>query len=107
MTSQGRAAASHQECCPTLRKRPFNTSEPTMPLFDFLCTACDTHFEKLVRVGDTPACPSCGSHAVLRQVSAPQAPGKSAGILQRARAQAAREGHFSNYRPSELRNKLK
>jgi hypothetical protein len=30
-------------------------------------------------------------------VSAPAAPGKSAGIVAKARKQAAKEGHFSNY----------
>ena len=72
-----------------------------MPLFDFHCKKCDHSFEVLVRGSVTPACPECGSEDVEKQVSLPAAPGKTAGLLARGRAQAAREGHFSNYAPSE------
>jgi len=34
-------------------------------------------------------------------LSCPAPPGQSAGIIASARAKAAREGHFSNYSPSE------
>ena len=72
-----------------------------MPLFDFHCKKCDHSFEVLVRGSVTLACPECGSEAVEKLVSRPAAPGKAAGLLARSRAQAAREGHFSNYAPSE------
>ena len=72
-----------------------------MPLFDFHCKKCDRAFELLVRGSVTLACPECGSAEVEKLVSRPAAPGKTAGILARGRAQAAREGHFSNYAPSE------
>lgn len=52
-----------------------------------------------------PACPQCGATALDKCVSAPQAPGKSAGIIKRARARAAAEGHMSNYSQGE-RGKL-
>lgn len=77
-----------------------------MPLFDFHCRHCDATFELLVRSSDTPACPTCGRQDVEKLVSAPAAPGKSASIVQGARAQAAREGHFSNYSKAE-RAKIK
>jgi putative FmdB family regulatory protein len=72
-----------------------------MPLFDFHCKNCDRSFEVLVRGSVTLACPECGSAEVEKLVSRPAAPGKATGILARGRAQAAREGHFSNYAPAE------
>lgn len=72
-----------------------------MPLFDFHCDACDRTFEKLVRADTLPPCPHCGASRVHKCVSAPQAPGKSAGLIAGARRQAAREGHFSNYSRAE------
>ncbi|HEY6214951.1 MAG TPA: zinc ribbon domain-containing protein [Vicinamibacterales bacterium] len=41
-----------------------------MPLYDFECRACHHEFEALVRAGDTPACPSCGSRDLRRLLSA-------------------------------------
>lgn len=72
-----------------------------MPIFDFHCKECDRTFELLVRGAVALACPECASENVEKQVSLPAAPGKTSGILAGARAQAAREGHFSNYAPSE------
>lgn len=76
-----------------------------MPLFDFHCVKCDKTFELLVKASSTPVCPECGGE-MTKQVSCPVAPGQSAGIIASARRQAAREGHFSNYKPSE-RPKIK
>jgi putative FmdB family regulatory protein len=72
-----------------------------MPLFDFHCKQCDLDFEELVRGSVTPVCPECGSGNVEKRVSLPAQPGKTAGLLARARTQATREGHFSNYAASE------
>lgn len=71
-----------------------------MPLYDFHCSTCDKTFELLTKASSTPVCPECGS-SMEKQVSCPTAPGQSAGIIASARSQAAREGHFSNYKPSE------
>lgn len=71
-----------------------------MPIYDFRCNACNQTFELLTKASSTPACPECGG-AMEKQVSCPAAPGQSAGIIASARAQAAREGHFSNYKRSE------
>jgi len=72
-----------------------------MPLYDYRCAACSKTFELLVRASTVPSCPTCGSQQLEKQVSLPATPGQSAGILKRARAQAAKEGHFSNYKASE------
>ena len=72
-----------------------------MPIFDFRCSACGADFEQLVLGSAPPACPECGSITVDKLVSLPAPRGKTAGIVAGARAQAAREGHFSNYAPSE------
>lgn len=73
-----------------------------MPIFDFHCRACGTTSELLVRASAVPSCPACGSDALDKRICAPAAPGQSAGLVREARAQAAREGHFSNYRRSEI-----
>lgn len=77
-----------------------------MPLFNFRCTACDNHFETLVRSDDTPECPECHSTALEKQVSRIAPEGKVKGFLAGKRAQAAAEGHFSNYSKSEMKGKL-
>ena len=76
-----------------------------MPLFDFVCKACGRSAELLVRGSSPPVCPACGSPELEKQVSLPAQAGKTAGIIASARKQAAREGHFSNYAPSERRRK--
>ncbi len=73
-----------------------------MPIYDYRCNDCNKAFELLVKSTTILACPACGSLQLEKQVSLPAAPGKTAGILKRARTQAASEGHFSNYKPSEL-----
>ena len=72
-----------------------------MPIYEYNCPACDKRFEMLVRSSTVPACPQCGSTAIDKCVSAPQAPGQSAGIIKRARARAAAEGHLSNFSKAE------
>lgn len=44
-----------------------------MPIFDFQCESCGHVFEKLVLKSDAPApaCVSCASSEVAKQVSAP------------------------------------
>lgn len=72
-----------------------------MPLYDFHCKDCDKNFELLIKIADTPACPECGGLNLEKLVSAPAPPGQSGTLIAKARAQAAKEGHFSNYKPSE------
>jgi putative FmdB family regulatory protein len=68
-----------------------------MPLYDFRCPKCDKTVELLVRSDAQPACPTCGQAPMEKLVSKPAAPGQSADLVRAGRAQAKREGHFSNY----------
>ncbi len=77
-----------------------------MPIYEYRCPACDKHFEMLVRSTTVPQCPTCGSTNLEKCVSAPQPPGKSAGIIKRARQRAAAEGHFSNFSGAEKKRLL-
>lgn len=76
-----------------------------MPLHSYRCKACDHSFERLVRSSDVPGCPSCGGGELDRLVSRIAPDAKSAAVLGGARAQAAREGHLSNYSRSELKRR--
>lgn len=77
-----------------------------MPFFTYHCSGCDSVFETLVRGDETPACPQCGGQHLEKQVSSAAIHGKTKAALSAGRAQAAREGHFSNYSKSELKGKL-
>jgi putative FmdB family regulatory protein len=74
-----------------------------MPLYSYHCAQCDKDVELLIGSGDTPVCPSCGSENMERMLGRVASEGKSAGMAKAARAQAAREGHLSNFSRSERR----
>jgi putative FmdB family regulatory protein len=78
-----------------------------MPLYSFSCQACAHEFEALVTPSaEAPACPACGASTLDRLMSAAVGVGgRSAGILRTARTAAAREGHTSNYKRSEIPRK--
>ena len=59
-----------------------------MPMFDFVCTACQHEFETLVRGSSEPACPACGSTALEKQIALPSI--KTAGTHAKAMAAAKR-----------------
>jgi len=40
-----------------------------MPIYEYVCMSCESHFEELVRAGETPPCPDCGSAKAKRQLS--------------------------------------
>jgi len=40
-----------------------------MPLYEYACRPCGRTFEVLVRNGDAPACPGCGSAELNRLMS--------------------------------------
>jgi len=44
-----------------------------MPLYEYNCDACKADFEALVRSGEEPACPACGSGRLAKQLSVPAA----------------------------------
>jgi len=46
-----------------------------MPIYEFMCPDCGHHFEKLVKLDESPACPSCLGEKPQRQFS------MSAGII--------------------------
>jgi len=41
----------------------------TMPIYEFVCMQCESHFEELVRMGEAADCPDCGSADVRKQFS--------------------------------------
>ena len=45
-------------------------SVETVPIYEYVCMSCESHFEELVRMDDeSPACPDCGAAKVSRQFS--------------------------------------
>jgi putative FmdB family regulatory protein len=40
-----------------------------MPIYEYVCMTCESHFEELVRNGQEPDCPDCGAADVRRQLS--------------------------------------
>ncbi len=41
-----------------------------MPIYEYACMACESHFEELVRSeGQAVTCPECGAGNVLKQLS--------------------------------------
>lgn len=42
-----------------------------MPIYEYKCQKCGNEFEALVRKSDEPACPSCKSTELERQISKP------------------------------------
>ncbi len=53
-----------------------------MPLFEYECRACGSHFEHLTRGNEPPACPACTSRDLQKLLSVfavgPTSGGKSA-----------------------------
>jgi putative FmdB family regulatory protein len=40
-----------------------------MPIYEYVCMKCESHFEELVRNGEQPDCPDCGASDVMKQFS--------------------------------------
>jgi putative FmdB family regulatory protein len=40
-----------------------------VPIYEYVCMQCESHFEELVRNGEEPPCPECGEANVRRQLS--------------------------------------
>jgi len=59
--------------------------------------------ELLIGFSEIPVCPACGSKKLQRLMSLPAPHGKSRGLMKSARAQAAREGHLSNFSRADRR----
>ncbi|CAM3669147.1 FmdB family zinc ribbon protein [Roseateles saccharophilus] len=79
-----------------------------MPLFDFQCDACKAGFERLVRNGEMPTCPQCGSPTLTRLLVSRLAPaGKIEAIRQSNRRAAHAQGLFNNYSTTDQARLLK
>jgi putative FmdB family regulatory protein len=40
-----------------------------MPIYEYVCMACESHFEELVRGDSEVSCPDCGTANVRKQFS--------------------------------------
>ena len=40
-----------------------------MPIYEYVCMRCESHFEELVRADEEPPCPDCGATKVAKQFS--------------------------------------
>jgi putative FmdB family regulatory protein len=40
-----------------------------MPIYEYACMTCESHFEELVRNDEAVLCPDCGAGNVLKQLS--------------------------------------
>lgn len=82
-----------------------------MPIYEFFCPACGHHFEKLVKLDQIPACPSCQSEQPQRKLSlsAGIITGKSHGkAMNEARARAGSIKKERDYAQAEYeRNYIK
>jgi putative FmdB family regulatory protein len=49
-----------------------------MPIYEYVCMECESHFEELVRYGEQVCCPDCTASNVRRQFSVFAAHGTAA-----------------------------
>jgi putative FmdB family regulatory protein len=42
---------------------------PRMPIYEYVCMSCESHFEELVRGDEAPSCPDCSATNVKKQFS--------------------------------------
>ena len=49
-----------------------------MPIYEYVCMECETHFEELVRGDEQPGCPGCGTDHVTKKFSTFAAHGTAA-----------------------------
>jgi putative FmdB family regulatory protein len=40
-----------------------------VPIYEYVCMDCESHFEELVRNGEQPNCPDCNASNVRKQLS--------------------------------------
>ncbi len=75
-----------------------------MPIYEYRCRACSHPFEALVRVGDTPACPSCAKSDLERLVSlfAVDSDGTRQSARDRSMARSVKRQHDSDVADVEL-----
>jgi putative FmdB family regulatory protein len=76
-----------------------------MPLYGYNCQNCNADFELLVLSSEVPACPSCGSDKLQRQIAKICVEIKYPAIAKSWRRAAASSGDLSNFSKEELRTK--
>ena len=52
-----------------LRSIDSNVYTAHVPIYEYVCMKCESHFEELVRNGEKPKCPDCSSAKVQKQFS--------------------------------------
>ena len=61
-----------------------------MPIYEYACMECESHFEELVRNAEQAvACPECGAGNVLKQLSTFAVAGVSTAARSRVAAEVA------------------
>jgi putative FmdB family regulatory protein len=85
------------------RRIPIAERGTAMPLYSFHCVKCDGEVELLIGFSEKPACPACGSKRMQRLMSLTAPQGRTKALMKAGRAQAAREGHLSNFSRAERR----
>jgi putative FmdB family regulatory protein len=40
-----------------------------MPIYEYVCMSCESHFEELIRGDEAPKCPDCSATNVRKQFS--------------------------------------
>lgn len=76
-----------------------------MPFYSFHCANCAADVELLIGISERPVCPGCGGRKLTRLPSLPAPPARSPVLIRAARAQAAREGHLSNFSRAERKKR--
>lgn len=67
-----------------------------MPIYGYDCNACGHEFKTLVRSSDTPACPSCGSTDLTKQLSLIASPAKGGSEAPQMRCEGGGGGGCAN-----------
>jgi putative FmdB family regulatory protein len=81
-----------------------------MPIYDYKCRGCGHFFEELVKLGQVPDCPSCGSKELEQLISLPAVSTHSSRerSLSKARKRAGKEHKEKKHADAEYeRNDLK
>jgi len=65
---------AQQSCAPLMTASssdasPLLGSADTVPIYEYVCMECESHFEELVRNGEEPDCPDCSASNVRKQFS--------------------------------------
>jgi len=93
-----------------LRDGVFRAYDLPMPIYDYKCHACGHFFEELVKLGQAPDCPSCGSADIEQLISLPAVSTESSRErnIAKARKRAGKEHKEKKHAEAEYqRNYIK